>query len=80
MTTSIPPQDKAVSRRAWIPQCIRGALLAGMAAFGIGQVYKGQRLATDPDCIKLTTCTDCVEFGGCNLDKAAASRISQGKS
>ena len=79
MNTSIPPQEKATTKRAWLLFSIRSALLAGMAAFGIGQINKAQRLANDPACIKLNTCEACAEFWGCNLEKATAFRSSKKK-
>ncbi len=79
MIHTAKPQNEKMSRREWLPRCVRAGCLTAMAVFGVGQVYKGRRLANDPNCIRLNTCNDCVEFGGCKLDKAETFRESQKK-
>ena len=69
-----------MSRRAWLPHCARTIMMSAMAVFGGIQYYKSRRLANDPNCIKLNTCQDCIEFGGCNLNKATSFRASKAHS
>ena len=73
------PGATQLSRREWLGRLVRTACLSVMAAFGVGQFIKARRLANDPDCIRLYTCQDCIEFGGCDLEKAKLFRTSQEK-
>jgi hypothetical protein len=73
------PSQNSLPRRQWIAKAARSVIMTAMAAFGIGQVYKARKLENDPNCIRLYTCNDCVEYGGCELDKAVAFRQSQDK-
>lgn len=58
-------------RRDFIAAGTRYAALGGFAAYLGAQAIKRQRLVNDPDCIRLHTCRDCVEFAaGCRLPKA----------
>lgn len=71
--------QNSLPRRQWIAKAARSVIMTAMAAFGIGQVYKARKLANDPNCVRLYTCNDCVEYGGCELDKAVAFRETQEK-
>jgi hypothetical protein len=71
--------ENSLPRRQWIAKAARSVIVTAMAAFGLGQVYKARKLANDPNCVRLYTCNDCVEYGGCELDKAVAFRKTQDK-
>jgi hypothetical protein len=68
-------ESQATSRRRFFSSGARYVAAGGLAAFTVVQALKGKRLAGDPNCIRLHTCADCVEFsGGCTLDKAEKFR------
>lgn len=73
----IPSQSSPESRREFLRSSGRSLGLAGLAALVIGQSVKSRRLATDPNCLKLATCKECVEFHGCDRDKARLARVSE---
>ena len=79
MNENLSSKENSIPRRQWISKAARSVIMTTMAAFGIGQIYKARRLANDPNCVRLYTCNDCVEYGGCELDKAVAFRQSQDK-
>ena len=59
------------NRRQFFKAGARVVALGGMAAYGAWQTFKSRRLENDPNCIRLYTCNQCVEFGaGCKLPKA----------
>ena len=59
-----------VNRRGFFVRAARSAALLGLAAFAAWQETKRRRLENDPNCIKLSACSDCVEFGRCIKPKA----------
>lgn len=62
-------------RREFLATGARLFAVGGMAAFATAQARKGDRLADDPNCIKLFTCSDCIELpNGCQLPKANTFR------
>lgn len=62
-------------RRQFLSAGVRCLAFGGVGAFVAMQEWKRRRLAGDPNCIRLNTCADCVEFsGGCTKDKAEAFR------
>lgn len=64
-------------RRTFLATGARLFGIGGMAAFAAAQAQKGQRLANDPNCIKLFTCSDCLELpNGCQLPKAQDFRAA----
>lgn len=64
-------------RRDFIATSARVVALGGMATLAITQARKGKLLANDPNCIRLETCSDCIELdSGCKLDKAQAFRAA----
>ena len=65
---------RPVNRRGFLVAWARSAALVVLAAFAWWQDAKRRRLANDPDCIKLSACTDCLEFGRCTKPKAQAAR------
>jgi hypothetical protein len=70
---------KPQHRREFLNTGARVLGLMGLGAYGVQQVTKGHRLADDPNCIKLDTCSYCVEFGGCEKPKAENHRHEFGK-
>ena len=59
------------TRRDLLTGGVRLLALGGMAAYATAQTLKARRLENDPNCIRLYTCDDCVEFAsGCKLPKA----------
>lgn len=64
---SDPPRP----RRDFIASGARYAAMGGFAAYLGTQAIKRRRLEGDPNCVRLYTCRDCVEFAaGCRLPKA----------
>ncbi len=73
------PELPTTNRRQFFSAGVRCLAIGGMAVFTASQVFKGKRLAGDPNCIRLHTCLDCVEFsGGCTKDKAEQFRAQHG--
>tara|TARA_B100001971_G_scaffold207745_1_gene228377 strand:+ start:1178 stop:1420 length:243 start_codon:yes stop_codon:yes gene_type:complete len=59
------------SRRQFFQAGARLVVLGGMSAYATWQAFKAHRLRNDPNCIRLYTCDECVEFAsGCKLPKA----------
>lgn len=78
-----PPVDHetpaSAGRRQFFVVGARCVAVGSIAAFAAFQEVKRRRLAGDPNCIRLDTCTDCVELGsGCQKDKAVNFRARQG--
>ena len=72
-----PPTEK---RRQFFTSGARCLALGGIVSFAAMQERKRRRLANDPNCIKLETCSDCVELGaGCQKTKAENFRAEQKK-
>ena len=65
---------KPLRLREFLQQAPRWVFLAGFAAFAAFEHRKRTRLEGDPNCIRLWTCADCVEFGGCSKPKAETFR------
>lgn len=65
---------RAVNRRGFLITEARWAALLGLAAFAAWEEAKRRRLANDPNCIKLSVCSECVEFGRCTKPKARTAR------
>jgi len=75
MSNEADPTKKG--RRDFLATGARLFAVGGMAAFAAAQAQKGQRLANDPNCIKLFTCSDCLELpNGCQLPKAQDFRAT----
>lgn len=69
----MPP---SINRRSFFASSARSVMLLGFAAFAVCQEGKRRRLRSDPDCIKLSVCSDCIEFGRCTKPKAQSARAS----
>jgi hypothetical protein len=68
--------DRSTNRRGFFITVARSAALLALAALAVLQESKRRRLANDPNCIKLFSCSDCVEFGRCSRPKAQSARQS----
>jgi hypothetical protein len=66
------------TRREFIRTSGRCLGLGGLAALVAAGELKRRRLDGRADCIKLSTCADCVELGGCPKPKADNFRRSRG--
>jgi hypothetical protein len=71
--------DRPTNRRAFFITSARSAALLALATFAAWQETKRRRLANDPNCIKLSVCSDCVEFGRCAKPKAQSARQSSSR-
>jgi hypothetical protein len=63
------PSD-SLDRRQFLQAGTRYALLSALGGLAVAGELKRRRLADDPNCVRLWTCTDCVEFGSCAKPKA----------
>lgn len=71
------PLEKSESRRQFLLAGGRLLALGGLASYAAGQEIKRRRLLTDPNCVKLYGCEQCVELGGCTRPKAERFRLSR---
>ena len=62
------------NRRQFLKSSSRYLLLSGFTGLVVTSEAKRRRLANDPNCIRLLTCSDCIEFGGCTKNKANTYR------
>lgn len=62
------------NRRQFLRSGARYSILAGLGGLVAMEEIKRRRLANDPNCIRVWTCEDCVEFGGCTKNKAVNFR------
>ena len=63
-----------LSRRRFFTTAARSGALLVLTTFAGWQEIKRRRLANDPNCIKLMTCADCIEFNRCLKPKAQGAR------
>jgi len=63
-----------LNRRRFLKTGTRYAMLASLGGLAVAGEAKRRRLENDPNCIRLWTCADCAEFGGCTKPKAATAR------
>lgn len=61
-------------RRAFLSSLFRGTALAGLAVFAWREGLKRERLASEPQCVRIDPCASCGEFGACELPRARESR------
>lgn len=64
------------NRRQFLKSGVRYSMFAGLAGLVATEEIKRRRLADDPNCIRVWTCADCAEFGGCTKTKAVDFRKS----
>jgi hypothetical protein len=64
----------SICRRGFFITAARSAALLALTTFAAWQETKRRRLANDPNCIKISVCSDCVEFGQCTKPKAQSAR------
>ncbi len=69
----------SLDRRAFLRSGTRYVLLAGLGGLVVAGESKRRRLANDPDCIRVWTCDDCAQFGGCTKPKAEDFRQTKTK-
>ena len=62
------------NRRGFFITAARSAALLTLTIFAAWQETKRRRLANDPNCLKLSVCSDCIEFGRCTKPKAQTAR------
>jgi hypothetical protein len=68
-------EESKTGRRQFFIAVGRVFAVGGMVAYGVVQAIKARRLKNDPNCIRLYTCDQCVEFAsGCKLPKAEEFR------
>ena len=69
--------DSPTTRREFLAAGARTLALGSFAAFFVHQHLRARRLENDPNCVKLPTCTDCIELPtGCRLPQAEAHRAA----
>jgi hypothetical protein len=65
---------RSVTRRGFFVSAARSGALLALATLAAWQETKRRRLANDPNCLKLSVCSECVEFGRCTKPKAQSAR------
>lgn len=65
---------RSSSRRDFLAASGRSVVLLALAVFAGWQEMKRRRLADDPECLKVSVCSDCLEFGRCARPKARETR------
>jgi hypothetical protein len=68
------PAGKLETRREFLRAGGRYIALGGLACLVTVQEVKRRRLVGDPNCIRIATCRDCIEFQGCNKSRAEEFR------
>ena len=72
--------EATTKRRDFFATGMRCVIVGGIGSFAAVQEMKRRRLIGDPNCIKLETCSQCIELpAGCALDKAENFRAEQGE-
>jgi hypothetical protein len=66
-----------LDRRQFLRSGLRYALLAGLGGLVVAEQAKRERLKHDPNCVRIWTCNDCVEYGGCQKPKVLNFRQAQ---
>ena len=66
--------SRSINRRRFFITTARSAALLTLTAFAVWQETKRRRLANDPNCLKPSVCSDCIEFGRCTKPKAQTAR------
>ena len=66
------------NRRELLESVVRFGFLGAAGVFTVQQLRRAERLKDDPTCIKLDTCNECIEFGGCSLPKSVNYREENG--
>lgn len=66
------PQDngRTFARREMLHGAARLFLVGGLFTYFVHQRKRSLMLTGDGNCVKLETCSDCIEFGGCDLPKS----------
>lgn len=66
--------EEGKSRRDFLGTGARVLAFGALGTYAIAQGTKRKRLESDPNCVKLPTCYTCMEFSGCDLEKADKAR------
>lgn len=66
--------DQLTDRRGFLVAGARGMALIALSALVLFQEAKRRRLANDPDCIRISPCSDCAQLGHCTKPKAKDAR------
>ncbi len=66
--------ERVLARRDLLHGGARVALVGGLFAYFLQQRKRALLLVDDPSCVKLETCAECIEFGGCTLPKSEDHR------
>jgi hypothetical protein len=61
---------RPVNRRGFFTAAARSAALLALATFAAWEETKRRRLANDPNCLRLSVCSECIEFGRCTKPKS----------
>lgn len=69
---------RASNRREFVKAVARPTVVLALVALAGWQEGKRRRLARDPNCVRLTTCSACVEFSSCQKAPAREARASGG--
>ena len=67
---------RPVDRRGFFITAARSAALLALATFAAWEETKRRRLEHDPNCLRLSVCSECLEFGRCAKPKAQSARRS----
>jgi len=67
----------SLDRRQFLKSGMRYALLTGLGGLAVVGEAKRRRLENEPNCVRVWTCADCVEFGVCAKIKAQDFRLAQ---
>jgi hypothetical protein len=70
-------QSGAGSRREFLISSGRYLGFGALASLVAMQEVKRRRLEGDPNCIRIVTCGDCIEFQGCEKTKARQARVGK---
>ncbi len=66
--------ENGKSRRDFLGTGARVLAFGAFGTYAIAQATKRKRLENDPDCVRLPSCYTCLEFSGCELEKADKAR------
>ncbi|NOX98288.1 MAG: hypothetical protein GXP30_00880 [Verrucomicrobia bacterium] len=76
MDQKAKPKPTTPARRQFFAIGMRTIIIGGIGSYAMSQEVKRRRLAGDPNCIQLDTCTQCIELSsGCTKDKAENFRV-----
>ena len=71
------PAHRQVNRRGFFIAAARSAAFLALTTFAAWEETKRRRLANDPNCLRLSACSECIEFGRCTKPKSQSARQSR---